>query len=248
MKFSEARQRFIVHLDLINRSKETIRGYKVDLQLFERYLVKCYGEIPNIEAIKVDDIEDFLISMKGEGLAPASRNRRLYSLRSFYKYCAKKGICTSNIAAMVDIARLPFKEREYMTEEEVLDIAKTINHKIVRTTILLLFYSGLRISEALNLKLEDVDLQEGIIRVRSGKGQKDRSVPICPKLQEIITEYLKNIRPVCKSAYFFATTKTGRLSPAYVNLKIHKAVESLGWNRTITAHSFRHSFASALIN
>ena len=245
MDILEAKEYFIDLLDLMERSQETIRGYNSDLGLFESYLSRHKrGTI--VSNVTVSDIEGFLLELKRQGLAPASRNRRLYTLRSFFKYCQRKGLCQDNPAALVEVIRLPYKEREYMTEEEVWTILGAIESNLMLTVVALLFYSGLRIKEALNLRKSDVRLGEGVIRVRAGKGKRDRSVPICPKLLEILKEYTKKSING-DSEFFFATKKTGSLSPQYVNFRIKQAVETLGWDRHVTAHSFRHSFASALV-
>lgn len=245
MDILEAKDYFIDYLDLVDRSQETIRGYSSDLGLFLCYL-RQHKEDTLVSGVIVSDIEGFLLELKRKGLAPASRNRRLYSLRSFFKYCQRKGLCQDNPATLVEVTRLPYKEREYLTEEEVWQILNAMESDLMRNVVALLFYSGLRIKEALNLRKTDLRLSEELIRVRAGKGKKDRSVPICLKLLGILKEYTKNSMNQ-ESEYFFATKKTGRLSPQYVNLRIKQVTQSLGWERHVTAHSFRHSFASALV-
>ncbi len=98
------------------------------------------------------------------------------------------------------------------------------------------------------MTLDDVDLIKGEILLKYGKGGKSRIIPISKKLDEILEEYLKKIRPKVNSKYLFATKRTAKVSVKYVANSLREALKKLGWqDREITIHTFRHSFASKLI-
>lgn len=118
---------------------------------------------------------------------------------------------------------------------------------MIKLVIKTLYYTGLRINECLSLNVNDVDLQNKIIHVIGGKGNKNRDIPINNNLIPLFENYLANERPHTTSEFFFATKKTGSLSANYVNQTLRETVEKLGWKKHITAHILRHSFASNLI-
>ncbi|SPF51897.1 Site-specific recombinase XerD (fragment) [Candidatus Desulfosporosinus infrequens] len=138
------------------------------------------------------------------------------------------------------------KERDFITETEFHDLIKAIDHRVIRTVVQTMFYTGGRISEMINLKLEEVDLKNRMLHIIDGKGKKDRDVPINEKLHCILTYYLTHIRE-SKSGRFFAMTSTGKVSSCYINRHIHEAVDKLGWDKDVSAHVLRHSFGTNLL-
>src|SRR5690606_12901956 len=103
----------------------------------------------------------------------------------------------------------------------------------------------MRISECLNLHVDDVDIEKGIIRVNQGKGNKDRTIPMNPKLKELFIDYVENWR--VPSSNFFATQISGSLSRTNVATVFRKTSKKLGLKQNVTAHILRHSFASNLV-
>jgi len=245
--FSDVVDRFLQYLATIDRSPETIRGYSIDLTAFNRFLEKRYNGAVYIDEVSVEDIESFLEQLKSQGQAPPSRLRRLHTLRSFFTYACKKEWVNRNIALSVEPPKLQQKERTYLSEDEVKQLIEAIDHPLICIVVMTLYHTGLRISECLNLTCDTVDLENQLIHVVAGKGNKDRFVPISDKLLPVLKSYVRHQRPKTNSPYFFATAKTGTLSPVYVNLAIGKAVQKLGWKKKVTAHILRHSFASQLV-
>jgi integrase/recombinase XerD len=92
-----------------------------------------------------------------------------------------------------------------------------------------------------------VELKNKVIKVRQGKGNKDRSIPINDKLHQELTAYLKDHRPLVSSDRFFATSKTGTLSRQTINHELEVTTTKLGWSKHVTAHILRHSFATSLV-
>ncbi|QOS98166.1 tyrosine-type recombinase/integrase [Brevibacterium sp. JNUCC-42] len=239
---------FLEYMSSIGRSEETISGYKKDLVYFTRFLENKYNCESYIDEVTVSDIEEYLHYLKEvRGYAPASRLRNLHTLRSFFSYAYKKELVVRNIALSVEKIKVQQKERTYLTDGEMERLVHTIDHALIRLVVFVLYMTGLRISECLNLTVDDVNLEEKVIHVVAGKGNKDRLIPISLRLLPLLQEYLQEKRPKTGSPLFFCTKKTGMLSPVYVNKVITEAVRKLGWKKKVTAHILRHSFASQLV-
>ncbi|MBY0054921.1 tyrosine-type recombinase/integrase [Brevibacillus agri] len=248
MLLVHAIQKFLHYLTSLERSEQTTSGYEKDLKLFSRFLEKKYNCSPYLEEVTAADIEDYLLWLKEErNYAPASRARNLYTLRSFFAYAYKKELVARNVALSVENIKTQQKERVYLSEEEVQQLVGAIDHDLIRLVVQVLYLTGLRISECLDLTLDTVDLERKVIHVVAGKGNKDRIIPISDKLLPLLRHYVEHERPDTDSDLFFCTKKTGKLSPVYVNRVLADAVEKLGWKKKVTAHILRHSFASQLV-
>ena len=248
MLFKLALEKFIENMVIIERSKATIGKYSQDLRTFQKYLEQIHNGAVYLEDIKVGDIESFLGMLKEEkNYSPVSRSRHLYTIRAFYKYAYKKEMVDRDISLSLDTIKLPKKERDHLTEEEAVKLVETIRSPIVKLVVFFLLNTGLRISECLNLMIQDVNLDTKVIHVRMGKGAKDRSVPINEKLHRELVDYIENWRDAGSSDKFFATNKTGSLSGVYVNATIREAVDKLGWKKHVSCHVLRHTFASTLV-
>lgn len=239
---------FLHYLSSIERSKETTTGYEKDLTQFSKFLEKKYNCTPYLEEITATDLESFLLWLKEKrNYAPASRARNLYTLRSFFAYAYKKELVARNVALSVENIKLQQKERVYLSETEVQQLVGAIDHDLIQLVVLVLYLTGLRISECLSLTTDTVDLDQRVIHVVAGKGNKDRLIPISDKLLTLLQHYMEHERPDTDSDLFFCTKKTGKLSDVYVNRVLADAVKKLGWKKKVTAHILRHSFASQLV-
>lgn len=248
MLLNQAIKGFTKYLKVIDRSPETITGYEKELSFFNNFLSIKHNCPVYLEDITLEDIEDYLLDQKKRKMASSSRSRSLYIIRSFYSYCVKKDIFTKNIATLVEPVKVAQKERTYITEEEFEELTTTIKQPVIRTVVQTMFYTGGRMAEMINLKLQDVDLESNILHIIEGKGKKSRDVPINYKLHVILKHYLATIRnPELSSNRFFAIDRTGKVSDSYINRLIYEAVEELGWEKNISAHVLRHSFGTNLL-
>lgn len=237
---------FVRYMKLIDRSKQTITGYEKELNYFDDFLSVKHNCPMYIEDITLQDLEDYLLDQKKRKISTASRSRSVYILRSFYNYCTKKDIVEKNLAALIEPVKVKQKEREFLTEEEFEELAGAIKHPTIKTVVQTLFYTGGRISEITDLKLEEVDLENRVIHIIEGKGGKDRDIPISDRLHKILKNYLENIREA-DSDRFFALEKTGKVSPTYVNRLIREATAEIGLEKEVSAHILRHSFGTNLL-
>ena len=247
MYLYEAMEGFKFHLVSKERSVETIKGYWQVLTGFKAYIESVKGVSVHVGDINLEDLEGYLFYRKGEGDQAVSRNRALYIFRSFYTYLDKRDLISRNISRKLEPIKFQQKERIYLTGEELEELIDAIDHPLIKVGITTLSYTGLRVSELCNLTLDDVDLDNKMLKVINGKGNKDRIIPINDSLNYILQDYLDFIRPNVTSDRFLATEKTGKISPQYINLILKKTTRKLGWDKHITAHIIRHSFASNLV-
>jgi integrase/recombinase XerD len=228
-------------MKLIDRSKETIIGYEKELRYFDDFLSVKHNCPMYVGDIVLEDIEDYLLDQKKRGISTASRNRAVYILRSFYNYCVKKDIVDKNIAALVEPVKIKQKERDFLTEDEFEALAAAIKQPVIKAVVDTMFYTGGRVTEIIELELEDVDLDNRVIHIIEGKGGKDRDIPISDKLYDILENYLDD------SNRFFALEKTGKVSNSYINRLLKEAADEIGLEKEVSAHVLRHSFGTNLL-
>lgn len=248
MLFIEALNLLVDYMNSIDRSQRTIFLYRRDLLLVKKFLEEKYNGPVYIEDVTQNDLEAFMLYTKEvKNYSPNSRSNLFYALRSFYAFCYKKEIVTRDIAVTMEFMKMPKTERFYLTEEEAEMVIAAISNNLINLVATFLFNTGLRISECLNLKMDDVDFEKRTIHVREGKGRKNRIVPINNKLHRLLLDYRDNWRDGQNSDFFFSTKKTGAVSYPHVNSTIGKAAKSVGIKKPVSCHILRHSFASALV-
>lgn len=244
----DATQQFLQSLKLKNKSKETIKSYESRLKQLHAYLKKDKNAPVYVDMITEQKLDELVFAdIKLNKLSNRTINHKVSAISSFCTFAVRKGWLTYNPTS--EFERLPIKkeERPFLTEDEIHKVIEHIKHPIGMHVIYLMVYTGLRISEATNLTLQHVDFEEKIIKVIDGKGGKDRKVPMNTELEKILQKYLKEVRPNVASLNFFATEKTGGISPQYVNRLLKEAAKSAGIGKNITSHALRHSFASMLV-
>lgn len=247
MIYSEVVDRFLKYQESIDRSSETIKGYRKELRYFGNFLNELYSREKNIDEITLEDIEAYMYRMKDQGKMDSTRNRVIYILRSLYNYACKRDLCMKNLPSDIEPIKIKQKERTFLQEEEVRLLFNNIHNPMLKAAIQTLYYTGTRVSELTNLELENLDMDNRLIYVVEGKGNKDRTIPINEKLYKVLDEYLKFIRPDIDSERLFCTKRSGKLSPQYINRTLHQAGKESGIRKRISAHILRHSFASNLI-
>ena len=248
MLMTEAMKKYKRHLEFRNLSPNTINGYMKELKYLRRHLEEKKNSTIYADEIELEDIEGFISYKKDKGVVISSINRFISIIKGFYNYLESRDIVDNNPTKRLETYRdINKPKRDVLTEEEIDLLIENIEDEIVKYAVFTIANTGLRISELTNLKLENVDMENRIIYVIGGKGGKNRLIPINDTLYKVLDRYLREIRPYVQSDYFFAKKKTGRLSRQWTNVKIKEAVENLGWNKDITSHNLRHSFATNLI-
>lgn len=247
MMFDDVAASFLQSIQLKEFSAETLRAYKRDLKQFNTFLSTQYNTAIYIDEITVHDIEQYLHYLAvDKALKARSRNRYLSTLSSMFNYALKKEWVEKNPAAFIDTARVTDQKKVSLSEEEVSQLVESIEKPLLRLAVLFMAKTGLRVNEVVMLKLSAVDLETNIVHVIEGKGGKYREVPIAESLRTELIDYLQETREA-DSEFFFATKKTGRLSAQYINRELKMAAEALGWDKKITNHTMRRSFATNLL-
>ncbi|MCF8568389.1 tyrosine-type recombinase/integrase [Alicyclobacillus tolerans] len=237
---------FLISAD---RSQKTIIGYQSDLRNFARFYEHKYNGPWYVEETTSQDIEDFFAYIKqGRNLNPATRNRILYGIKSFFRFLERRKICTTDITRNLQPVPYNKPERMHLQEEEMESFIDHIRHPLVQIVAVTLAYTGMRISECVHLRIQDVDFAKRTLSIIAGKGNKDRTIPIADKLYPKLLQYYQEHRDkAAPNQWFFATETTGQLSDSHVNHVFRRTSEAMGLKKHITAHIFRHSFATNLV-
>jgi len=247
MLFEEAMQLFEEYMRLVQKSNKTIKNYMSQLRIFNNYLCRVYNRPSYLDEVAVDDIEKFLFNELGEEKYSASyRDNMVTSFKSLYTFCHSKGHCKVNVGKEVKHIHVCTKERTYLSEIEFRKIMKNVKNNIVRTVLQTLFFTGLRVDEAKNIKLCDVDFERETIFVAKGKGGKERLMPMNQKLKKILLDYFRDIRVDMGTDNFFST-KTGGISTNWIEQVLRETIREMELDKRVTPHVFRHSFASNLL-
>ena len=235
-------------------SENTIEAYLRDNQRFIEYLT-YEKRINDFADVKREHFQDYLKLLGNLGLAETSIARNISGLKSFFKFLVMEGILENSPASGI---RSPKKKRQLpavLTYDEIKAILESIDLSTGpgirdRTIIELMYACGLRVSELLCIELTDIDLQTGLIRV-FGKGSKERLVPVGKPALKYVQNYLKNARPAFLKkgprSIMFLNNRGEKLSRMGLWKIIRKYLEATGLTTDIHPHTFRHSFATHLL-
>ena len=256
MKFDSALNKFLRYLKTEKQySEHTSANYRRDINQFKKFLKKEYEYLLNdVEKISPAVIREYLSTLIIEGLSRRSVARKLSALRSFFKHLFRRGeiqkVPTENINAPKLNKPLP----KFLTIKEIDKLVSAIDTeniigKRIYAIIEVLYSTGMRVSEVVNLKHEQIQWREGIVRV-IGKGKKERLVMLgdvaLAKLKEYISdsEYDRG-----SSVEFIFRNKFGKkLNVKTVQTDISRLAKFAGINREVTPHILRHSFATHMLD
>ena len=233
-------------------STNTVEAYLTDLDKLFRFLDD--KGIHKLEA-KLEDLEQFSASLHDIGICPRSQARILSGIRSFYHFLILEDELEADPSELLESPQIGFHLPEVLTLEEIDNLIGSIdlstpegqrNRAILET----LYSCGLRVSELCNLKLSNLYLEEGFIKVE-GKGNKQRLVPISPRaIRELQLYFIDRNRMDIKPGYedFVFISKRGKnISRIMVFHIIKVLAETTGITKNISPHTFRHSFATHLL-
>lgn len=177
-------------------SGNTVEAYKRDMIAFEKYL-SAGGS--NLSDVTNTDIVSYMLDLKNSGKSKSTVNRKLATLRSFYGFLMSKGIITENPTESIKSPKIERKKIEYLTYEEVLKLLEVPDDSIMgqrdRAMLELLYATGIRVSEMIELRLSDVNLSMGFVKL-SGEHGRARIVPLGVPAKKAVDAYIKNGRRI----------------------------------------------------
>ena len=236
-----------------NYSKHTILNYKEDINEYFNYLD---SEGINYKNIEYSDIRFYLMYLKDTKKdINSSIDRKLSALRSFYKYMANEGIVSTNVFSLVSGPKKDKKLPRYFEYNELEELFKVPNTSTAlgkRDLLILemLYATGVRVSELVNIKVSDIDLGRRNILIL-GKGNKERYVTYGEYCEDALKSYLDSGRSfLCgiDNDYLFLNSNGGQLTERGVRYILDKIIKDTSINKKISPHMIRHSFATHLLN
>lgn len=235
-----------------NYSENTIEGYLHDVALLGEFLD---GKGRDIKSVEEADLHEFLATLRDMGIGVRSQARVIAGIRGFFRYLRLEGVLEANPAELLDSPRLPLHLPEVLSVEEIDAMIKAIpadkKESLRNETIIEMLYgSGLRVSELVDLRISRFNFTEGFVIVE-GKGSKERVVPVSPRAMELIRLWMDqrqqlDIAPA-DSDILFLNRRGRRLTRVMVFYIVRDLASLAGIKRKISPHTLRHSFATHLL-
>jgi integrase/recombinase XerD len=234
-------------------SANTITSYRTDLAHFIGYL-DAKG-IKDIAKAKRSDITDYMMGLKGKGISSNSISRALVAIKMFYKFLVQERFVKDDVAGVLESPKLirPLPNVLSMQEVDKLLAAPDLKDWIGirdKAALELMYATGMRVSELVNLAVEGLNLDVGFIKCK-GKGDKERIVPIGRKAKEAVARYIERVRPKLlkkrQDSHLFLSRLGKRVSRQSFWKMIKRSAKAARIKKEITPHTLRHSFATHLL-
>lgn len=235
-----------------NYSPNTLAAYQNDLSWLLSF---CEQQEMNPLDMQLEDLQHFAVQLHEHQIGPTSQARILSGIRSFYKYLLLSGEIEQDPTELLESPHLGERLPEVLSTDEIDQIQKSIDlskpeGQRNKTIIEVLFSCGLRVSELVNLKLSNLYLEEGFVRVM-GKGSKERLVPISSKaIRELKYWFVdRNLMKIQQGEedYVFLNRRGKHLTRTMILIMLKRQAVAAGITKTISPHTLRHSFATELL-
>ncbi|MBP5210948.1 MAG: site-specific tyrosine recombinase XerD [Bacteroidales bacterium] len=234
-------------------SQNTVEGYSRDISKLVEFLL---GKgIDNPSDIDSELLNDFISEVASTGIKKRSQARIISSVRAFFKFLENEGDSKENPSDRLDSPKMQQYLPTVLSVEEVIsiiesvDLSKPEGHRN-RAILEMLYSCGLRVSELINLRISDLFFDEGFIRVM-GKGSKQRLIPVGEPAVKAVQYYMqqRNARPVKHGSedILFLNRRGGKLTRVMIFTIVKNQTEIAGVRKDVSPHTFRHSFASHLV-
>jgi len=233
-------------------SPRSVEAYSDDLNKLIAYL-KVVGKKP--EEATLDDLQEMIAGLHEIGISPRSRARIVSGIKSYYRYLSLENLIEKDPTELLESPKIGLKLPEFLTVSEINRIIESIDRSLPegqrnRAILETLYSCGLRVSELIGLRFSDLYLDEGFIKVE-GKGRKQRLVPISSVAIKEINLYLpdRNLLPIKKGfeEVLFLSRRGTNLSRIMIFHIIKEQTAVAGIRKTVSPHTFRHSFATHLL-
>ncbi|MDD5168231.1 MAG: site-specific tyrosine recombinase XerD [Syntrophales bacterium] len=234
-------------------SPHTLEAYSRDLNRFRIFINNRESDHP--EGVKPSDVIEFMTVLREEGLSQKSINRNLAALKGFYRYLLREKKVQSSPVAEITLARgwIHLPDTLTLTEMNLLLAQPGLkNAAAVRDSAImeLMYATGLRVSEVVQLKMNSINWQVGYL-VTMGKGGKERVVPVGKSAYDLLRRYIEEARPILVKARSGQTLFLNRFGTIFTRQGLWKVIKKyacmIGLGDKVHPHSFRHSFATHLL-
>jgi integrase/recombinase XerC len=250
-------QQFIDFIRVIKRySAHTVLAYETDLNQFANFLLNTY-ELDAVAEADYQMIRSWIVQLKAENISNRSINRKLSSLKSFYKYLIREGVIKSNPLSKIISPKISKRLPEFLDQSKTLFLFTevkfddSIEGQRDRTMLELFYATGIRQAELINLTTDSLDTDRMTLKVK-GKRNKERYIPVGPHLLQILTIYIEEIRPQIvgsnKNKFIFVTKEGEQIYPLLVYRIVKKYLGMVSSRKKRSPHVLRHTFATHMLD
>ena len=230
----------------------TVEAYQRDMLQFAEFMRTEY-DIEDLTQVKTTQVKSFIVHLKSEGLENRSINRKMSTLRTFYKYCLRENLMEKSPMTGVKALKQPKSLVKFVTETDInkVSFGDKADFATVRDHLLfeMLYQTGMRQAELRGLTDGDVDKMGMQVKIH-GKRNKDRIVPLSREMIVLIDQYktLRDATFMVKADRLLLNDKGEEMSPHYVYNKVHRMLEGVTTLRQKSPHVLRHTFATHLLD
>ena len=246
-------EQFIGYLQAEKRfSALTVKAYRRDMEQFVAFLKSDY-ETEDLTQVKTTAVKSYIVKMKEEGLVNRSINRKISTLRTFYKYCLRENLIEKSPMTGIKALKQPKSLVKFVTETDInkVSFGEEEDFPTCRDRLLfeLLYQTGMRQAELRGLKDDDVDKIGMQLKIH-GKRNKDRFVPLSSEMIKLITQYqiLRDNTFATRPDRLLLNDKGEETTPSFVYNKVHHLLEGVTSLKQKSPHVLRHTFATHLLD
>ena len=244
---------FISYLEAEKRfSTLTVEAYSRDMNQFADYIRNTYA-IDDLTKVETTMVKSYIVELKREGLVNRSINRKVSTLRTFYKYCLRENLIEKSPMTGIKALKLPQNLVKFVTESDInkVSFGDAEDFPTCRDRLLfeLLYQTGMRQAELRGLKDTDVD-KSGLLLKVHGKRNKDRFVPLSREMIRMIEQYqaLRDATFPTRADHLLLNDRGEALTPSFVYNKVHHLLEGVTTLKQKSPHVLRHTFATHLLD
>ncbi|MFQ5981348.1 MAG: site-specific tyrosine recombinase/integron integrase [Candidatus Heimdallarchaeota archaeon] len=234
---------FLTFLDVErNYSTETIKEYKYDLEMLNRFIPS-----KSLMGYSTMEIRRFLRHLKQDrSYAAPSLHRKICSARSFFKFLRQHGHISDDPTEIIESPKISRSLPKTLAVDDISRLLEATKNTRDYLIVILLYSTGVRVSELCHLSIGDIDFEQDLIHVVRGKGGKDRKVPLAPHVRDLIRAYAEKLGPPNSNLPLFRNRSDSRLTARSVQRIVRKAKLTAGISKKVTPHALRHAFATHL--
>jgi integrase/recombinase XerC len=230
-----------------NYSPKTLRAYSDDLKQFIQWVGENRVDWENPRRFTRADIEGFMSYLAGQQMTGVTRVRKLAAIRKFFTFLMENNIIAGNPANTVKGARREQKEPGILYKEQYKALLYEAADNVRDYAILMTFLqTGIRLSELVNLRVDDLDFEHRLLTVRQGKGKKDRQIPLVDEAVKALRNYVRyrNTELILDDETFFLAKNGTSLNVSSVKYLVSKYVKRAGIRKKVSVHTLRHTFGA----